>query len=106
MLIAALKVCEKSDVFNFEAVHTKYRNYMKSHLGQIGSLQCLSKQAFIKIFLDLTDKGFIRSESDADILSVNNKISLGFRLDDLQSMLNKDIHLLDLPQAIKTWMKM
>jgi hypothetical protein len=86
-LIAAFKVGEKSSLFNFEAVHSKYKNYMKSHLSQLSSLQCLSKQAFIKIFLDLTDKGFLRSESDTDILSVNNKIALGFRAKDLEEVL-------------------
>jgi len=47
----------------------------------------LSKQAFLKIFLDLVDKGFLRSENDTEILSVNNKISLGFRLQDLDATL-------------------
>jgi hypothetical protein len=39
----------------------------------------LSKQAFLKIFLDLVNKGFLRSDNETDILSVNNKIALGFR---------------------------
>ena len=80
VLIAAFKVAQKASLFNFEAVHTKYRNYMASHLTQMRAISILSKQAFLKIFLDLVDKGFLRSESDAEILSVNNKISLGFRL--------------------------
>jgi len=47
----------------------------------------LNKQTFIKLFLDLTEKGFLRSESDTDILSVNNKIALGFRKKDLEEVL-------------------
>lgn len=79
MLIAAFKVAQKASLFNFEAVHTKYKNYMKSHQTQLMTIQILSKQAFLKIFLDLVDKGFLRSENETDILSVNNKIALGFR---------------------------
>ena len=31
VLIAAFKVAEKNKLFNFEAVHQKYKNYMKQH---------------------------------------------------------------------------
>ena len=79
VLIAAYKVASTSTHFNFEAVLQKYKSYMSSHCSQFQSIQVLNKQTFIKIFLDLADKGFLRSESDADILSVNNKIALGFR---------------------------
>lgn len=48
----------------------------------------ISKQAFLKIFLDLVDKGYLRSDSDCDILSVNNKIAMGFRLQDFDRMLH------------------
>ena len=91
MLISAFKVGEKSSLFNFEAVHSKYRNYMKSHQTQIQGLQVLSKQAFIKIFLDLTDKGFLVSESDTDILSANNKVALGFQAKDLDEVLHSKL---------------
>ena len=70
------------------------------------SVKTLSKQAFIKIFLDLTDKGFLRSESDTDILSVNNKVALGFRAKDLQEILMRKLHELELPEAIKSWVRM
>lgn len=65
----------------------------------------LSKQAFIKIFLDLTDKGFLRSESETDILSVNNKVALGFRAKDLQEIILSKLYELELPEAIKSLMK-
>ena len=76
---------------------------MASHISQFKNIQQLNKQTFIKIFLDLTDKGFLKSESDTDILSVNNKIALGFRLKDLEEVLRQKLHLLDLPEAIKNW---
>jgi len=93
-------------LFNFEAVHSKYKNYIKSHLSQLNNMQCLSKQAFIKIFLDLTDKGFLKSTSETDILSVNNTIAIGFRFKDLEEMLLSKLNQLDLPEAIKSWVLM
>lgn len=66
----------------------------------------MSKQAFIKIFLDLTEKGFLKSETETDILSVNNKIALGFRAKDLEEILLSKLYELELPEAIKTWIKM
>jgi hypothetical protein len=79
VLVAAYKVSSLSaPQFNFEAVFQKYKNYMKGHSTQMKDMETLSKQAFIKIFLDLVDKGFLKSESDIDILSINNKLSLGF----------------------------
>jgi hypothetical protein len=56
---------------------------METHRTQLAHIKELSKQAFIKIFLDLTDKGFLKSDSETDILSVNNKIALGLRAKDL-----------------------
>ena len=103
VLIAAYKVACSATHFNFESVLQKYKSYMASHISQFKNIQQLNKQTFIKIFLDLTDKGFLKSESDTDILSVNNKIALGFRLKDLEEVLRQKLHLLDLPEAIKNW---
>jgi hypothetical protein len=72
----------------------------------MGLIKVLSKQTFIKIFLDLTDKGFLKSETETDILSVNNKIALGFRAKDLEEILLSKLYELELPEAIKTWIKM
>lgn len=102
-MIAAYKVACSATHFNFESVLQKYKSYMASHISQFKNIQQLNKQTFIKIFLDLTDKGFLKSESDTDILSVNNKIALGFRLKDLEEVLRQKLHLLDLPEAIKNW---
>jgi hypothetical protein len=69
VLISAKKVAERALLFNFEAVYQNYINYMKNH-SAISLV--ISKQVFLKTFLDLVDKGFLRSENDTDILSVNN----------------------------------
>jgi hypothetical protein len=78
---------------------------MSSHGTQLNGMQQLSKPAFIKIFLDLTDKGFLKSESETDILSVNNKIALGFRKEDLVDIVRQKLSSLDLPEVIKLWVK-
>ena len=78
---------------------------MSSHGTQLNGMQQLSKPAFIKIFLDLTDKGFLKSESETDILSVNNKIALGFREEDLVDIVRQKLSSLDLPEVIKLWVK-
>ena len=49
-MIAAKKVAEKASIFNFDAVFSKYKAFMKNHTS-IGLP--LSKQVFLKIFLDL-----------------------------------------------------
>lgn len=87
VLIAAFKVAENASMFNFEAVLSKYRNYMKSHATQMRAIQVLSRSAFTKILLDLTDKGFLVSTSETDILSVNNKLALKFKRNDLADAL-------------------
>lgn len=63
----------------------------------------MSKQVFLKLFLDLVDKGYLRSENTVDIASVNNNISFGFRFNDFDKILNNSIEKLDLPPTIKTW---
>jgi hypothetical protein len=43
VLIAAFKVAQKASLFNFEAVHMKYKDYMRNHRSQFQSIQVLSK---------------------------------------------------------------
>ena len=75
VLVSAFKVAEvgskEQQVFNFDRVFSKYANYMKSHESQL-NLKTLSRQAFLKIFLDLVDKGFLKTIDDVEVLSVNN----------------------------------
>ena len=48
----------------------------------------LGRQTFLKLFVDLVRQGFLRSESETEILSVNNKIALGFNSSDFDNYLN------------------
>lgn len=100
VLISAKKVADKAVIFNFEAVFKKYNDHMKNHA--LASLQ-MSKQVFLKIFLDLVDKGFLKSENETDILSVNNKVAFGFRIKDFEALLRKSLDKLDLSTVMKTW---
>ena len=84
VLISAKKVAERASVFNFDAVYGKYKSFMKNHTS-VGLP--LSKAVFLKIFLDLMHLGFLRSESETEILNVNNKVALGFRESELDKML-------------------
>ena len=57
----------------------------------------ISRQTFLKIFLDLVAQGFLKSESETDILSVNNKVALGFRAKDFDKMIKKNLSMMNLP---------
>ena len=100
VLISAKKVAERAQVFNFDAVFAKYKNFMKNH-AHVGV--GLSKQVFMKIFLDLLHQGFLKSESETEILNVNNKITLGFREKELISMLEDGKEKLELSHMILKW---
>eukprot|EP00347_Sterkiella_histriomuscorum_P007842 403347358 len=99
VLITAMKVSDKANIFNFEAVYQKYLAFMKNHKTMLQ----LSKQVFLKTFLDLADSGFIKSESETELLSVNNKIALGFQKKDLNEMLYLCQGKLELPKLLETW---
>ena len=76
-------------MFNFEAVYQGFKTFIrKGQSSQSNFLIEMSRQTFLKIFLDLVTQGFLRSESCSDILSVNNKVALGFRTKDFERMLN------------------
>ena len=99
-MIAAKKVAEKAQIFNFEAVYTKYKVFQKNHQ----SLTSISKDVFLKLFVDLIHQGFLKSESDTtEVLNVNNKICLGFRERDLTRMLEEAKNRLGLPLQIMQW---
>lgn len=73
----------------------------QSRSSSIGHM--MSKQLFLKIFLDLVDKGLLRSEHSTDIVSVNNRLSIAFRQKDLDDMMSALMQKLDLPQDVKSW---
>ena len=50
----------------------------------MNQVQTIQRVQFLKLFLDLIDKGFLKSESDMDIFNVNNKISLDITMDDFR----------------------
>ena len=52
------------------------------------SQSVMSRAQFLKLFLDLIDKGFMKSESDTDILNVNNKLAIAFNKVDISGLLN------------------
>ena len=61
---------------------------------------------FLKTFLDLAHNGFLKSESETDLLNVNNKISLGFLDKDLNKMLLECRGRLGLPHSVEKWAHM
>ena len=64
----------------------------------------MSKNTFLKVFLDLVEKGFLKCENETDILNVNNKIALGFRQEDLEDLTDRKLlRKLDLPRSIEEW---
>ena len=71
-----------------------------------GGVSTMSRAQFIKLFLDLIDKRFLRSESD-DILNVNTKIALAFSEDDFRKILLNDKNLtkMELPHSITNFAK-
>jgi hypothetical protein len=61
----------------------------------------ISKDVFLKLFVDLIHQGFLKSESDTtEVLNVNNKICLGFRERDLTRMIEDSKGKLGLPMQI------
>lgn len=105
MLLTARKAADKTPLFNFEAVYMKYKQFKTAQSGGAQAMLVeISKQTFLKIFLDLVNLGFLRSESETDILSVNNKVALGFRARDLDLMIEKHRNEMDIPQDLLTWL--
>lgn len=95
-----MKTAEKASVFNFEAVYSKYKTFIQNY----NSLMVLNKQLFLKIFVELVNQGFLRSEGEtSDILNVNTKICLGFREKELKSMIIESKDKLGLTHNLMNW---
>ena len=100
MLIVAKKIAEKTPIFNFEACHNKYKAFIKNHQA----ITNISKQVFLKMFVDLVHQGFLKSEGgSSEVLNVNNRICLGFRERELTKMIEGSKEKLNLPNIILTW---
>jgi dihydroorotase-like cyclic amidohydrolase len=61
----------------------------------------LSRQTFIKLFLDLVQKGFLRTESKVDVISVNNKLAFNLHKEKFATRIQE---LQQVPSQIKAWM--
>lgn len=73
---------------------------MQKSQSSLASVE-LGRQTFLKLFVDLVRQGFLRSESETEILSVNNKIALGFNSSDFDNYLNKENS--NLPVTFVKW---
>ena len=49
--------------------------------------------------------GFLRSENTTDILSVNNKVSVGFRESDFENMIRENKANINLDENLFNWAK-
>ena len=105
-LLSAYKVAKKATVFNFEAVYSNYKKITSNTGVKEATGEAMSKNTFLKVFLDLVEKGFLKCENETDILNVNNKISLGFRQEDLEELTDRRIlRQLDLPRSFDEWLQ-
>jgi hypothetical protein len=102
VLISTKKVADYAMVFNFESVWNKYEIFSAKN-NNLGI--SLSKQSFLKIFLDLVEKGFLKSENSVDVLNTNNKISIGMRLEALDRMLMQNVGELGLSGKVVNWLQ-
>ena len=89
-------------MFNFEAVHSQYQKITSNYGVQTNVGEAMSKSTFLKVFLDLVERGFIKCENETDILNVNNKLALGFSATDIERILMCN-EVKDLPRNIATW---
>ena len=91
-------------LFNFEAVFSNYKKIMNNTSVRDLQGEGMSKNTFLKVFLDLVEKGFLKCDNETDILNVNNKIALGFKSEDLEDLTDRRLlRQLDLPRSIEEW---
>lgn len=78
----------KQDYFTFTQAYKEYKCFTSR-----GSMMVLkiSKETFIKIFIDLIQKGFFKSKATTDLISVNNKVVLGIEFNELNNMIESHI---------------
>ena len=53
------------------------------------NLDDINRAQFLKLFLDLCDKGFLVSVSEMDITNVNTKNAFRFEIEDFRKLLNQ-----------------
>ena len=82
VLFFAWKIGTRVSLFNFEAVYSKYKGVIDETRGSNvtkGTIIALSRQTFLKIFIDLVNTGYLNSQNMTDVISVNNKVAINFR---------------------------
>ena len=88
VLVASEKASLKTGgAFNFDIAYSEFMIYYNSARD---TLHFIPRDMFMKIFIDVTNKGFLWSESSDDITGVNNKIYLG-----VKGLCSKIVNLLD-----------
>ena len=103
VLIFVYERAVRHSTFNFDAIYSTYQRYIIMHESQDNKVQEITRAQFLKLFLDLIDKGFLRSESDMDILNVNNRVAVGFDIEDFRKLIEapKLLDRLHLPTSIR-----
>lgn len=74
----------KQDYFTFAQAYKEYQLFQSRE----GEAMKVSKETFIKIFIDLIGKGFFKSKSATDFISVNNKLVMGVDESEVRSFIN------------------
>ena len=88
-----------NEFFTFTLAYKEYKLFLTRF--NISVLK-ISKETFIKIFIDLVKKGFFKSKASSDIISVNNKIGLGIEQTEMNNMIKDKI---DSGNDISTYVK-
>ena len=87
----------KLDYFTFSLAYKEYKLYTKRETN----IQKISKETFVKIFIDLISKGFFKSKALSDFTSVNNKVVLGMDENSLSNMIKDNLKHLKLSTSIE-----
>ena len=105
----------KMDYFTFTLAYKEYKCYTQrdsawssSKLGAPKHTSMsikISKETFIKIFIDLIWKGFFKSKSSTDFISVNNKIVLGIEENELHNMIKDNLKVLNLSTSMEAFVE-
>ncbi|CAI2364475.1 unnamed protein product [Moneuplotes crassus] len=78
------------EFFTFTLAYNEYKLFLKRNQGKLIKI---SKETFIKIFIDLVKKGFIKTKATTDIIiSVNNKMGLGIEFEELTLMIREKVN--------------
>lgn len=92
----------KSEYFTFSLAYHEYKWFLIRNKGQV---QIISKETFIKIFIDLISKGFFKSKNISDYTSVNNKLVLGIEENELHNMIKENLRFLGLSSAMENYVE-